>query len=736
MSVLRLALPTPVRRLFDYLPPADTGTDVAQLTAGVRVQVPFGNRQLIGLLIEVVAESDIAPSKLKPAIAVLDNAAPLPKHLFDLARWAANYYQHPHGDALQQALPVLLRKGEPCQYQQELYWFAASDADAERLSAQARKQREVLQLLLDQPQGIHADELRTAGGNSQVLKALQEKELIESRYKQPQPWYQGQSDVLKETPLSLNPQQQTAVDSVAHSDGFSCSLIEGITGSGKTEVYLQIIESILTAGKQALVLVPEIGLTPQTVTRFKQRFDVPIVVLHSNMTDKQRLQAWLEARDGIAAVIIGTRSALFTPLMHPGVIIIDEEHDASFKQQEGFRYSARDLAIARANWEKIPVVLGTATPALESLWNAKQGRYQHLRLTQRAGNAKPPHFELLDIRQQPLTDGLSTKLIRRIAETLEQGNQVLVFVNRRGFAPTLSCQHCGAIEDCRRCDAHMTLHMKPPHLHCHHCDSQRPVPRQCSSCGSTELKPVGSGTERSEHLLEKLFPETPVIRVDRDSTSRKDSLAKIMQQVHTGEPCILVGTQMLAKGHHFSDVTLVAILNADGGLFSADFRGMERTAQLIVQVAGRAGRAEKPGQVLMQTMHADHPAIGQLVENGYHAFANDEILSRQQVGLPPFSHLALLKAEANKQGRAEALLRAVREQLEHQGLMPANVRAIGPFPSTMERKAGVYRAQLQFQSPQRAALQPFLAQLCQFLEQQPEARKVRWIIDVDPIDMS
>jgi len=735
MSVLRLAIPTPVRRLFDYLPPANT--DLTALRPGVRVRVTFGKRELIGLLLEISEQSDVPTAKLKPALEILDQTPPLPDHLFKLARWAAGYYHHPLGDALHQALPVMLRKGGACSYAHATLWRASEEADVEALSSRAKKQRETLSILIEHPQGISTDALRAEGGETAQLKKLAEKGLAESFEFIPESHKPHEvSPLLREPVLNLNSQQQAAVDAVTQCNGFQPFLLEGITGSGKTEVYLQIIEAVLKAGKQALILVPEIGLTPQTVSRFKARFNLPVVALHSNMNDRQRLDAWLKARDGVAPIVIGTRSALFTPMKQPGVLIIDEEHDASFKQQDGFRYSARDLAIARAHREQIPVLLGTATPSLETLWNARQGRYQLLKLTQRAGKAIPPRFELLDIRQQPLNDGLSTALIRQISDTLGRGDQVLVFLNRRGYAPSLSCQQCGAIADCRRCDAHMTLHLKPPHLHCHHCDSQRPIPTQCASCGSPKLKPVGSGTERSEYLLEQMFPQYPVLRVDRDSTARKDALEKIMQQVHTGDPCILIGTQMLAKGHHFPDVTLVAILNADGGLFSADFRGMERTAQLIIQVAGRAGRAQKPGHVIMQTMHADHPAINRLVEDGYSAFAGDELEMRRHGQLPPFQHLALLKAEASKQGRAEAFLRAVREQLEHQGLLAPQTHCIGPFPSTMEKKAGVFRAQLQLQSTQRADLHQSLSQLCQFLEQQPEARKVRWILDVDPLEMN
>ncbi len=732
MELLRLAIPTPLRRLFDYLPPADT--DSSRLQPGLRVRVPFGKRELIGVLVAVTQESELPRTRLKRALEILDQTPPLPPHLFQLAQWAAGYYQHPPGDALQQALPVLLRKGAPCEYAHEHLWRAAPQAALTQLSKTAHRQRELLQLLLEHPRGISTDALRAEGGNPQLLQPLADKGLAESFIQHP-PQADTRASVLRESPLALNDEQESALLSISGSSGFTPFLLEGVTGSGKTEVYLQAIAQVLHEGRQALVLVPEIGLTPQTLSRFKARFAVPVVALHSSMSDRQRLDAWLQAREGLARIVIGTRSAIFTPLKRPGILIVDEEHDVSFKQQDGFRYSARDLAVMRAQHEQIPVVLGSATPSLESLHNALNERYQWLRLTRRAGDARAPTFELLDIRHQPLQDGLSAPLIRRMRETLEAGTQVLVFLNRRGYAPTLTCHDCGWIADCRRCDAHLTLHRAPPHLHCHHCEQQAAIPRRCPQCGSDQLQPVGVGTERSEDSLQRLFPDFPVLRVDRDSTQRKDALQQIMARVQRGEPCILLGTQMLAKGHHFPRVTLVAILNADSGLFSADFRGMERTAQLILQVAGRAGRAEHPGTVLMQTFHADHPTLQHLINQGYYAFALQELSQRRQAGLPPYQHMAMLRAEAPRQGRAEALLAAVREQLEEDLLLPAGCHWLGPFPAPMEKRAGMHRAQLLLQSTSRPALQQLLATLCRYLEQQKEARMVRWSLDVDPIDV-
>lgn len=538
--------------------------------------------------------------------------------------------------------------------------------------------------------------------------------------------------------MPLNPEQRAAFEAVrASHGGFHCFLLAGVTGSGKTEVYLQLIRETLAAGRQALVLIPEINLGPQTLARFERRFNARIALLHSALTDRERLDAWLAARDGEADIVIGTRSALFTPLKRPGLIIVDEEHDASYKQQDGLRYHARDLALVRARLENVPILLGSATPALESLHNAQAGRYGLLRLTQRAGGAHPPKFIRLDVKSMPLDAGLSRPLQQAIGDTLAAGQQVLVFLNRRGFAPTLLCHDCGWISQCPRCDARMTVHQGSGELRCHHCDHRQRPPMNCPQCGKLDLRPLGAGTERAEERLRILFPNHPVLRIDRDSTSRKHAMRDLFATINSGEPCILVGTQMLAKGHHFPRVTLVAILDADGGLFSADFRASERMAQQIVQVAGRAGRAEEPGRVLIQTHLADHPLLVQLTEDGYFAFAEQALSERRAAGLPPFAHLALLRAEAHKPGQAEAFLdsacSAAEQLLEQMG--GPEVELLGPVPAPMERRAGKHRAQLLLQCMSRAPLHRLLTPWLQSLEQLPGGRQVRWSLDIDPIDL-
>jgi len=733
--ILRLALPSPLRRLFDYLPPK--GAAEEQLRPGVRLRVPFGRREVVGVLIEVAQETEVPPDKLRKALQLLDERPPLPSALFELCQWSAQYYQHSLGDTLSWALPALLRQGEPAERRLQRFWIAQPDARPEdpRL-ARAPRQREALKTLRQHPHGVLHELLGQLGLVKDSLDLLQAKGLVqvETRYHQPT---RHQGSWLAQAELPLNGEQRLAYEAIRSGSGFHCYLLEGVTGSGKTEVYLQLIRATLEAGRQALLLIPEINLGPQTLGRFEQRFNARIALLHSALTDRERMDIWLAARDGELDIVVGTRSALFTPLKHPGLIIVDEEHDASYKQQEGLRYHARDLAVVRARFENLPVVLGSATPSLESLHNADQGRYAHLRLSLRAGGAQPPRFERLDVRSRPLDSGLSQPLLKAMGATLERGQQVLVFLNRRGFAPTLLCHDCGWLAQCPRCDARMTYHRGSGELRCHHCDHRQAPPRHCPSCGKLDLRPVGAGTERAEERLQLLFPDIPVLRIDRDTTARKDALGKLLRTIHSGVPCILVGTQMLAKGHHFPKVTLVAVLDADSGLFSADFRASERMAQQIVQVAGRAGRAEEPGQVLIQTHLADHPLMVQLAEEGYPAFARQALQERRAAGLPPFAYLALLRADAHRQDQVENFLEAayhVAEGLAVNLALP-QVELLGPVPAPMERRAGRHRAQLLLQSSSRAPLHRLLGIWVAQLESLPEARQVRWSLDVDPIDL-
>jgi primosomal protein N' (replication factor Y) len=728
--ILRIAVPSPLRRLFDYLPPDDGTTP----TPGQRYLIPFGRGRTVGILVEVSDHSDFPREKLKSALRQLDQIALLDTGLMTLLRWACDYYHHPPGEVFQAALPVLLRQERAAHEKGVAYWCLSAAGAALDLTTLSRapRQQTLLTLLHGvEPPGITASAIDQHQEKWQpVMRTLIEKGWV---VRQELALSIIESGSVADTIPPLIASQQQAIEAISSDRSFQVSLLDGVTGSGKTEVYLQAIARVLAQGRQTLVLIPEIGLTPQLVDRFSRRFAVPIALLHSGLSDGERLSAWQLAAKGEAQIIIGTRSAIFTPMLRPGLIIIDEEHDASFKQQDGFRYSARDVAVVRARQLDIPVVLGSATPSLESLHNALQGRYRHLLLPERAGNAIHPTMRLLDVRQQPMEEGISLHLQQAMRHHLEQGGQVMLFLNRRGYSPVLMCHDCGWHSQCPRCDANMTVYAGQQRMRCHHCASERPLPSQCPDCGSADLRPIGQGTERIEQHLQALFPEREVIRIDRDTTRRKGSMDKLLEKIHSESGQILIGTQMLAKGHHFPNVTLVGILDADQGLFSVDFRAAERMAQLIVQVAGRAGRAEKSGEVLIQTHVPDHPLLKLLVEKDYAHFARATLKERREAELPPFSHFALLRSDAVDKQAPMIFLEAARhcaEQLGHEG-----VWLLGPIPAPMERRAGRSRAQLLLQASSRAALHNLLNHWAGALEGIKEGRKVRWSLDVDPVEL-
>tara|TARA_R110001592_G_scaffold363321_1_gene683808 strand:- start:77245 stop:79506 length:2262 start_codon:yes stop_codon:yes gene_type:complete len=744
-TIYNIAVPSPLRRLFDYLAPetpkgAITNEAYFHLLPGTRVLIPFGRRKVVGIIVSTTHKSDFPLSRLKPIEVVLDNEPLVPSHLFELYVWAARYYQHPIGDVLANSLPALLRKGEDIPTQDEKHWQLSEHGKGlpENALKRAPKQQQILNML-QQQSSMSRDEFKRLDISSSALKQLEEKGLVDSVITQAKTNLDDiLENLLAEQPLELYPEQQQALDSI-ELHGFNPYLLYGETGSGKTEIYLQAIEKILRYGKQALVLIPEISLTPQTLSRFERRFNCPIAVLHSGLTDRERTLAWDAARTGQAPIVLGTRSAIFTPLKSPGLLIVDEEHDSSFKQQEGFRYSARDLAVIRAQKEAIPLILGSATPSLESLYNCEQHRYTRLMLTCRPGNAVQPRWQPVDIRKANLSSGYSRELIDAITQTLAAGNQVLVFLNRRGFSPTLSCHECGWIAGCHRCEARLTVHRSPNRLLCHHCEHLEPVPPKCPFCHSSQLQCIGQGTERSEEVLEALFPDTSIIRVDRDTTRRKHAMKEMLAQVNLGEPCILIGTQLLAKGHHFPNVTLVAILDADGGLFSPDFRAPEKMGQLITQVAGRSGRGDKPGTVILQSHYCDHPLIATLTSSGYNAFSQELIKERQLAQLPPYRHMALIRAEAVNGEAAIDFLKHSRQCAER--LLPAtnlpstnSVSYLGPLPAPMERRSGRFRHQFSIICNERPTLQRMMTTLCLELEQSQLAKRVRWSVDIDPQD--
>jgi primosomal protein N' (replication factor Y) len=731
-AILRVAVAAPLRHPLDYLPPPGCATPPQP---GMRVVVPLGSRRVVGIVTAVASASEVPGARLRRAVALPDSEPLLPPELLALCDFAARYYHAPPGEVLVGTLPLELRVPPRARKPGPRRWFALPESRALPATTLARapRQSDALALLQAAPAGLDDASCRLAGIDAATLRALQRKGLVEACEEAGAKPAAGSCTVSAPAPPpALNSAQAATLQALeASADGFSCSLLEGVTGSGKTEVYLRFIERILDKGRQALVLVPEIGLTPQTRRRFEARFGARVGVLHSGLGDSARLRTWRAAASGRLSVLIGTRSALFSPLPALGAIVVDEEHDPSFKQQEGFRYSARDLAVFRARQLHIPIVLGSATPSTETLANCAAGRFRHLLLPERAGGASAPAMRLLDIRGKPLDGGLGEELLAAIASQLAAGNQVLVFLNRRGWAPLLSCADCGWMAECRRCDARLTLHRAERLLWCHHCDARLPAPRACPGCSSARLTALGTGTERSEHALQRLFPGVPIRRIDRGTMQGRDAMDGLLRELDRGEPCILVGTQMLAKGHHFPAVTLVAIVDLDAGLFSADLRAAERTGQLLIQVAGRAGRAERPGEVLVQTLHPGHPWLERLVHDGYRAFIDPLLDERQLHGLPPYAHLAVLRLESPRQESAERQLARMRREL-----LAAHPRVdiVGPVPAPLARRAGRFRMQLMLKHPQRAPLHAALDQACEILDARRPAPDERWHVDVDPVE--
>ncbi|BCT92016.1 primosomal protein N' [Lysobacter helvus] len=720
-AVLRVALPVPLARLFDYRAPG--GAHAEHAAVGGRVRVPFGSRELIGVVAEV-GDGDPSARETREALDLLDVAPLLHGELLGSLQWLSRYVHAPLGEVLATALPADLRQGQPLPDTHIAGWRAMAGA-LERVTRDGAPRR-LLALLAQGALSEDAlDDLQP--GWRTAARGLAKRGLVEELRIDA-----TAAPVATQPAPVLNDEQRAAAEAIAGIDGFGAVLLDGVTGSGKTEVYLHAIAQCLARGRQALVLVPEIGLAPQTLARFRARLGVPVHALHSGLNDTERARVWTAAWRGEARVIVGTRSAIFTPLPHAGLIVVDEEHDGSYKQQDGIRYHARDFALVRGKALGVPVVLGSATPSLESLQNAHAGRYAHLRLMQRAGNAKPPSVRVLDIRKRQLDAGLSNELIAKLEATLQAGGQALVFKNRRGYAPVLLCHDCGWSAQCKRCEAPMTVHAAGRRLQCHHCGARQPAPQACPDCGGLALQPQGVGTERLEERLIERFPDFNVLRVDRGSTRRRDALETLLGELGA-QPGVLVGTQMLAKGHDLPNLTLVAVVGIDEGLFSADFRAGEKLAQLLIQVAGRAGRAERPGEVWLQTHHPEHPLLQTLINGGYHAFADAELALREAAGFPPFAHLALVRAEAKDAASPLAFLEVAKAAFRECGV--AGLEVHGPLPAPMPRRAGFQRSQLLVSSPQRRALQAALDMAMPVLRDAPEARRLRWSLDVDPVDL-
>ena len=722
-ALLRVAIPVPLPQLFDYLPPPGIVAD--SIARGTRVSVPFGRGRRVGIVVDRCTHSEIPAARLRSITTVLDAAPLLSGELLATLEWTSRYYQHPLGEVLDTALPAALRTTRPLPAEGEAaLTLAANAADATAKSGSASAR------LLDMLRGgptLYATldarwpDWRRAASN------LRRRGLVATIRIQRAPLPHARMPAPR-----LTDEQQSAIAAIAAQSGrFSPFLLEGITGSGKTEVYLALAERALMRGEQVLVLVPEIGLTPQLLRRFRERLPAPVHALHSDLADGERTRAWLAAARGESCVILGTRSAVFVPLPRAGLILVDEEHDTSFKQQDGLRYHARDLALVRGKALAVPVVLGSATPSLETLANVEAARYRHLHLSSRPGAARTPSLRTIDLRGKRLADGLAPELIAGIRACLARGEQALLFRNRRGYAPVLLCRACGWHAACARCDKPLTWHRGDARLRCHHCGAQQPVPAACPDCGHAELSPQGLGTERMEQALAGLFPGTPIVRIDRETTQRKGAVEDLLNRLPAEQPGIFVGTQMLAKGHDLPNLTFVGLIGVDAGLFSVDFRASERLCQLVVQVAGRAGRALKPGQVWLQTHHPDHPLLLDLLKSGYARVARDLLEERRAAGLPPYAHLALLRAEAKTPAAVEEFLASASKIAD----APESVSLLGPMPAPMPRRAGSHRGQLLLSASERKALHTFLPGWLARVRELRQTRRVRWSIDVDPVDL-
>ena len=731
MSFIRVALDVPLPTLFDYRAATATRDDI-----GARVLVPFGKRIAVGVIIELASTTTLPPPRVRSVLNILRDVPPLPADILGLLKFCSDYYHHPLGEVVLNALPTRLRQRQALKDEKAIRYRLTGTGlavDAETLPRRATIKLELLRLLRATEAGIDEATLRAiAPRAAAALETMAEHGWIERAAVARAPPGDGASALRVVPGPALTDEQRAAVDTLRSAGtGFTPWLLHGVTGSGKTEVYLQLVADTLARGKQAMLLVPEINLTPQLEALVRARFPGTLLVpLHSGLNESERLHNWLAAQSGAAGIVLGTRLAVFTPLPRLGLIVVDEEQDVSFKQTDGLRYSARDLALWRAKQRAISIVLGSATPALETFHKALNGSYQMLALTRRV-NAMLPVIECIDTRREPLIDGMSQALLNALRIIMKRGEQSLVFINRRGFAPVLMCPSCGWTSGCGRCSSKLVLHLKDQRLRCHHCGHQERIPTACPQCGNQDLKPLGQGTQRVESALARIFPAARILRIDRDSTRRKHAWHEMRRQIHAQEVDILVGTQILAKGHDFPQLNLVGVVNADSSLYSTDFRASERLFARLTQVAGRAGRGASRGRVLIQTEFPAHALYQALRRDDYPAFAKELLAERKQAGFPPFMYQAVLRAEASRLETAlDFLKHAAREGAKIEGA----VMIYDPVPAGMPRRAGLERAQLTVQSRSRPALHAFLGTWHVGLDR-AAGRRVRWALDVDPLEL-
>jgi len=709
-------------------------TAIEKLQPGTRVLVPFGKtKRSVGIIIGITDEKQNHGYKLKKIFQILDEKPLINKEQLKLMKWASDYYLHPLGEIVFTALPKLLRQGKKANRNSSSIWKLTNSGrqfEADKIK-RFSKQKKILELLAKNLDGMSTKELSNIFAHwKPSMKSLQNKGFVEQVLNQAIPITEYGSNA---SGIHFSEEQKNAIDTIMPMLGTdSRILLDGITGSGKTEIYLELVKAVIHQGLQALILIPEIGLTPQFITHFKQRIQTSIVILHSSMSDRERLQGWVDAGEGRVSVILGTRSAVWAPMARPGIIIVDEEHDTSYKQNDGFRYSARDIAIMRGKNLSVPVILGSATPSIESLYNASINKYKRITLTERVGTAILPKIQIVDLRKQKMTGALSEILLKSIDHELAKHKQILLFLNRRGYSPILMCHSCGWISSCERCDIPMTYHKIKNRMLCHHCGTSSLPSTNCAHCQETDLIHIGHGTERITETLSELFPNARILRIDRDTTRRKGAMNEMVDRIKSGNADILVGTQMLAKGHHFPDVTLVGIIDTDRGLFSSDFRAGERMGQLLVQVSGRAGRAASPGKVLIQTHFPDHQLLTTLINHSYASFADYLIDERKVTRLPPFSHMAMLRAEGYDEKLPMMFLNEACELLKRDS---HGIEVYGPYPAPIEKRLGRFRFQLTIQSTNRVLIQKMLRPWIHILDTLKSGKKIRWSLDIDPQEM-
>ena len=729
VTIFSFAIDLPLYHLFDY-----SMDEALAGQPGQRFMVPFGKGEKVGLLVAPVAQSKHESGKIKPVRASLDSEPIMSDSLMKLAGWMASYYCQPLSEVLFNCLPRYCRQPRSLKPTGLHYWVAQETGPEliNTLHKKAPRQFQIFQSILNSERGLNAFELRVIhSGWRQQVNSLQKKGLVVTQWRenlpvQPQPRIAGPK---------LTSAQKQIVDTIKPVlDKFQVHLIQGVTGSGKTEIYLDLMKQVIASGKQVIYLVPEIGLTPQLLQRLQQRLGSTVVSSHSGQSDFLRYQSWDQFKRGVVPVLIGTRSALFSDSPLLGLIIVDEEHDASYRQQDGLRYHARDVAIKRAQMLNIPIILGSATPSLESLHNLEKPYYRLHKLDQRPNNACPPRIQLVDCNHAPLNSGCSAQLLQAMEKHLDRHGQVLLYLNRRGFAPVVMCHDCGWQASCYQCDARLTLHQSLNKLICHHCSYSLAVPSTCPDCGAAEIFHYGVGTQQLERFLKTRFAQLPIIRIDRDSVSSAKPMDSLLQPVRAGDPCILIGTQMLAKGHDYPNITLVGILDADQALYSSFYRATERLVQTVLQVSGRAGRAEKGGQALLQTAFPNHPLMRSLCSQGYSQLVKPMLEERRLLGFPPYARAVSFLVDASDLSAAMQRLQRLKDDINTLSAS-ADVKIIGPIPALMTRRLGRFRAQLSVLADDIRPVRLLMNALMPQIRGMRNSESSRLVIDVDPVDL-